>query len=109
MKSGVVALITLLTSMGLAVPVTAQIQSPSQDFFEQGREQLEREIQVLQGNPPNSEQSLQKPHSEPVLEVSPSPASDRNQKPNEVEIPSQKPDAVETPTPKPSGVYNRGS
>lgn len=95
MKFGVVALTTLLTAIGLAVPVTAQIQRPSQEFFEQGREQLEREIQNLQQAPSDSEGSLQKPRSEPVLEVSPSPESTPRQKPNEDETPKQKPNEVD--------------
>lgn len=51
MKFEVVALTTLLSTMGITVPVMAQIQRPSQDFFDQGRQRLEREIQILQGRP----------------------------------------------------------
>jgi hypothetical protein len=109
MKFGIVALTTLITTMGLAVPVTAQIRRPSQDFFDQGRERLEREIQVLQGEPSNSEQSLKKPQTERLLEVSPLPESDRIQPPNEVEIRKPVPSEVETPSQKPDEVNNSGS
>ncbi len=95
MKFGVVALTTLLTAIGLAVPVTAQIKRPSQEFFEQGRDQLEREIQNLQQAPSDSQGSLEKPRSEPVLEVSPSPESTPSQKPNEDETPTHKPNEVD--------------
>ena len=95
--------------MGLAVPVSAQIRNPSQDFFEQGRDRLEREIHVLQENSPNLEQSNQKPQSKPLLEVRPSPGSTTNEKPNAVEIPQQQPNEVRTLRPKPPNeVNNRG-
>ena len=95
MKSGRVALTTLLlTTIGLSVPVMAQIRNPSQDFFEQGRERLEREIESLQGESTESEQNPQKPQSAPLLEISPSPADDSTQKPTEEKIPSQKPNQV---------------
>jgi hypothetical protein len=73
MKFEVVALTTLLSTMGITVPVTAQIQRPSQDFFDQGRQRLEREIQILQGGPLDIGESLQEVQSEPSLEVPPSP------------------------------------
>jgi hypothetical protein len=75
--------------MGLTVPATAQIRRPSQEFFEEGREQLEREIQILQQ--PSVELNLQETDSEPLLEVSPSPENSRIQQPNEVEPPSLQP------------------
>jgi hypothetical protein len=109
MKFGIVALTTLITTIGLAVPVNAQIRRPSQDFFDQGRERLEREIQGLQGEPSNSEQSLKKPQAEPLLEVSPLPGSDRIQPPNQVEIPKPVPSEDETPSQKPDEVNNSGS
>ena len=85
---------TLIGTIGLTVPVTAQIRNPSQDFFDRGREQLEREIQVLQGEgePFSLEGNLEQPPSEPILEVSPSP--------------SETPDAVETPSQPPNPVDN---
>ena len=93
MKSGRVALTTLLlTTIGLSLPVMAQIRNPSQDFFEQGREQLEREIESLQEESTESQQNPQKPQSTPILEINPSPDNDSTQKPAEDEIPSQKPD-----------------
>jgi hypothetical protein len=95
MKAVVVALTTLVATMSLTVPVTAQIRNPSQDFFQQGRERLEREIQIIQEKPLTSEQRLQNPQSEPLLEVRPTPTSDPSQKPNEVEIPRQKPNQGE--------------
>ena len=92
MKTERVAITTLLLiTIGLSVPVVAQIRNPSQDFFEQGREQLEREIESLQGESTESQQNPQKPQSTPLLEISPSPANDSIQKPTEDKIPSQKP------------------
>lgn len=96
----VVSSIIILTAIGLSVPVVAQIQRPSQDFFNQGREQLEREIQVIQSESSNSPQNPQKPQSQPILEVSPSPTSDafggsqsdhRHQQPTQLETPNPTP------------------
>lgn len=84
---------TLIGTIGLTVPVTAQIRNPSQDFFDRGREQLEREIQVLQGESLNLQGNLDQQSSEPILEVSPSP--------------SETPDAGETPSQQPNPVDNR--
>lgn len=86
---------TLIGTIGLTVPVTAQIRNPSQDFFDRGREQLEREIQVLQGagEPFSLEGNLEQPPSEPILEVSPSPT----ETPAAVEAPNQPPNAVDNP------------
>ena len=56
MKPGILALVTLVATTSLATPATAQrasvpripvIRSESQDFFQQGREQFEGEIQFL--------------------------------------------------------------
>jgi hypothetical protein len=93
-KSGVIALTLLLSTMGLAIPAMAQIHNPSQDFFERGREQLEREIQVLQGEAPDLEESLQQPESEQLLDVRPSPEHSPNSQPDDVEAPNPKPDEV---------------
>ncbi|HBB34100.1 MAG TPA: hypothetical protein DDZ80_02930 [Cyanobacteria bacterium UBA8803] len=102
MKFVFVALTTVLTAIGITIPATAQIQSPSQDFFEQGWEQLEREIQILQGERSDSsdslsdaEENVSPPESKPLLEVNPSSSSDPNQKPNEVEPPNQQPNQPE--------------
>ena len=92
MKLTVVVLTTIVTTTSLSVPVIAQITRPSQDFFEQGRERLEREIQTLQEESLNSQRNPQKPPAEPILEVSPSPTpSERNQKPPQVAPPNPKP------------------
>lgn len=93
-KSGLLALAALVSTICLIVPVSAQIRNPSQDFFEQGRERLEREIQQIQTNPDYSEENKQKPKSEPLLEVRPSPEISPNQQPREVETPQQKPNDV---------------
>ncbi|AFZ18065.1 hypothetical protein [Allocoleopsis franciscana] len=86
---------TLIGTIGLTVPVTAQIRNPSQDFFERGREQLEREIQVLQGEgePFSLEGNLEQPPSEQILEVSPSPI----ETPDALETPNQPPIQVDNP------------
>lgn len=95
MKSRVVTLTILLTTIGLAVPVTAQIRRPSQDFFEQGRERVEREIRILQGSPTELGENPEGANSEPLLEISPSPEISPTQQPNEVETPNQKPDEAD--------------
>ncbi|GAB4177188.1 MAG: hypothetical protein Fur006_08640 [Coleofasciculaceae cyanobacterium] len=95
MKIRVVAFTIVVTTLGLIVPVTAQIRNPSQDFFEQGREQLEREIQILQTEPFTLEGNLEASPSEPALEVSPSPVNSPNENPNEEETPSQQSDEVD--------------
>lgn len=75
MKFGVVLITTIVTIMGVNITVIAQINRPSQDFFEQGREQLEREIKILREESPNTPQNPQKT-PEPILEVSPTPAKE---------------------------------
>jgi hypothetical protein len=87
---------TLIGTIGLTVPVTAQIRNPSQDFFDRGREQLEREIQVLQGESLNLQGNLEQRPSEPILEVSPSPTTLPSETQDEVETPSPQPNQVET-------------
>jgi hypothetical protein len=108
MKFEVVALTTLLSTMGITVPVTAQIQRPSQDFFDQGRQRLEREIQILQGGPLDIGESLQEVQSEPSLEVPPSPESYPSAEQNEVETSSQKkPNEVNNAELQPNGTKIR--
>lgn len=89
MKLAVVFITGIVTIIGLNVPVVAQINRPNQDFFEQGREQLEREIQILRESP-NTPQNPQKT-PEPVLKVSPSPDHDCQ--------PQPAPSATPLPTP----------
>lgn len=91
MKLAVVLTTVIVSIIGLNIPVIAQIIRPSQDFFEQGREQLEREIQILREESPNTQQNPQK-NPPPVLQVSPSPDNERQPQP----LPS------ETPKPTPS-------
>jgi hypothetical protein len=83
-----IALTTLVATIGSTVPATAQRRNPSQEFFEQGWERLEREIQILQAEPLKPRVNLEKPPSQPVLEVSPSPANLPSKQPNELEKPS---------------------
>lgn len=101
MKIKVISSIIILTAVDFTVPVVAQIQRPSQDFFNQGREQLEREIQVIQSESSNSPQNLQKPQSEPILEISPSPTSDAFGG-SQSDHRNQQPDPVATPSPTPT-------
>lgn len=91
----VVAFTVFVTTLGLTVPVMAQIRNPSQDFFEQGRERLEREIQILQTEPFSLEGNLEASPSKPALEVSPSPVNPANENPNQEETPSQQPNEVD--------------
>jgi hypothetical protein len=95
MKIKVVAFTVFVTTLGLTVPGMAQIRNPSQDFFEQGRERLEREIQILQTEPFTIEGNLEASPSEPAIEVSPSPVNPANQNPNQEETPSQQPNEVD--------------
>ncbi len=95
MKLGDVALTALLIIISSTAPVMAQIRNPSQDFFERGWEQLEQEIQILQGEQPNPDGNLEKVPPKPLLEVSPSPSNSPNQPINEIESPSQQPGEVE--------------
>lgn len=89
MKLAVVLITGIVTIIGLSIPVIAQINRPSQDFFEQGREQLERQIQILQESPNTPQNPQQTP--EPVLKVSPSPEHDCQSQPA--------PSATPLPTP----------
>lgn len=91
MNIKLVLLSTLIGTLSLTVPVTAQIRNLSQDFFDRGREQLEREIQVLQGESFKLPGNLDQQTSEPILEVSPSPS----ETPDAVETPSQPPNPVD--------------
>ncbi len=92
-----IALLTLIATMSLGVPVIAQTLNPSQEFFERGREQLEREIQMLQAEPFHLEENLEKPPSKPLLEVSPFPTNP----------PSETPQPIETPTVQPQEGENQ--
>lgn len=94
MQSAKVALTALLMTMSLTAPVMAQIRNPSQDFFERGWEQLEQEIEILQGEQPNPEGTLEELPPKPLLEVSPSPTDSPNQPSAQVETPSQQPNEV---------------
>ena len=88
MNYKVLAITTLLTTMGFALPGTAQNQNRSQDFFEQGWEQIEREIEILREKPLEEEANSQSPESEPLLDVQPSPTSQSGEQLDEEEIPT---------------------
>ncbi|MCP2732591.1 hypothetical protein [Limnofasciculus baicalensis] len=100
MKYPLIVLTAFVATIGLTIPAIAQIRTPSQDFFEQGRVQLERELQILQEETSESPQDEQKPESKPLLEVTPTPSSDTNQKPNQVETPQEKPNQKINNTPQ---------
>ncbi len=88
MNYKVLALTTLLTTMGFALPGTAQNQNRSQDFFEQGWEQIEREIEILREKPLEEQADSQSPELRPLLEVRPSPTSQSGEPLDEEEIPT---------------------
>ena len=88
MNYKVLAITTLLTTMGFALPGTAQNQNRSQDFFEQGWEQIEREIEILREKPLEEEAKSQSPESEPLLDVQPSPTIQSGEQLDEEEIPT---------------------
>ncbi|NEO33125.1 MAG: hypothetical protein F6K36_22410 [Symploca sp. SIO3C6] len=89
-----VAALTVLLTLCLGVPVAAQSRNSSQDFFEQGWDELEREVRILQTEESDPakllsdpEELLQQSPSESTLEVCPDPDSELNQQFNEEEIP----------------------
>jgi hypothetical protein len=88
MNYKVVVLITFFTTIGFAVPGTAQIQNRSQDFFDQGWEQIEREIEILREKPLEEEANSQSPESEPLLDVQPSPVNQSGEPLDEEESPT---------------------
>ena len=88
MNYKVLALTTVLTTMSFALPGTAQNQNRSQDFFEQGWEQIEREIEILREKPLEAEANSQSPESEPLLDIQPSPTSQSGEPLDEEEIPT---------------------
>lgn len=80
MKASILALVTLVATTSLATPATAQrvsvpripiIRSESQDFFKQGREQFEGEIQFLTLRSYIFKQDLLKIRDFPPLEDGP--------------------------------------
>jgi hypothetical protein len=90
MKLMVVLSTAIVLIIGLNIPGIAQINRPSQDFFEQGREQLEREIQILREESPNAQENTQK-KPEPVLQVSPSPDQEPQPQPSPSATPKPRP------------------
>ncbi|HBE17252.1 MAG TPA: hypothetical protein DEG17_27530 [Cyanobacteria bacterium UBA11149] len=98
MKYPLFILTAIISTIALTIPAIAQIRTPSQDFFEQGRELLERELQLLQGQNSELPEEGNKPESKPLLEVTPTPSEDDNQNPDAVETPEAKPNQpVNTP------------
>ena len=80
MKPGILALVTLVATTSLVTPATAQrasvpripiIRTESQDFFKQGREQFEREIEFLTVRSHLFNQDLLKIREFPPLEDGP--------------------------------------
>ena len=88
MNYKVVALISLFTTISFTVPGTAQIQNRSQDFFDEGWEQIEREIEILREKPLEEEANSQSPESEPLLDGKPSPVNESGEQLDEEEIPA---------------------
>ncbi|NEP00279.1 MAG: hypothetical protein F6K58_16685 [Symploca sp. SIO2E9] len=92
-----VAALTVLLTLCLGVPVAAQSRNSSQDFFERGWDELEREVQILQTEESDPatllsdpEELLQKSPSESTLELCRDPESELNQELDEEEIPCRK-------------------
>jgi hypothetical protein len=100
MKCRLFALTTLLATISFTSPVTAQFNNPSQDFFEQGRDRLEREIETLQQESLDWELTPQDAGSKPLLEASPSPApaSNSSQPSNETQTSDQQPNEANPPS-----------
>lgn len=90
LKFTVVFLTAWVTTISLIAPGIAQIIRPSQDFFNQGREELEREIQILRESPNTPENPQKTP--EPILKVSPSPANEANPLPSATPSPTPEPE-----------------
>lgn len=86
MKCTLVILTTGFTTLGLIGQATAQIRTPTQEFFEQGLQQVEREIQLLQGERSVTEENhQQQPKSKPLLEINPASSDAPSQQPSEIE------------------------
>lgn len=100
MKFTLVILTTIFTTIGITDQVLAQARTPAQEFFEQGWEQLEREIRTLQeDNPEAQENGQQQPNSKPLLEVSPKDESDTSSEIEGIELPNSQPAPVENGVP----------
>lgn len=85
-----VAALTVLITLCLGVPVAAQSRNSSQDFFEQGWDELEREVWILQTEESDPEELLQQSPSEFLLELCPDPESELNQQINLDGVPCRK-------------------
>lgn len=91
MQFKIFILTTVLATLGFTSSVGAQSRNSSQHFFGQGWESLEREIEILQRECPDSEELTQETESESSLEINPCPTSQPNLEPKPVETPSEQP------------------
>ncbi|MGB7443144.1 MAG: hypothetical protein WA919_18925 [Coleofasciculaceae cyanobacterium] len=91
MRLRIFVLTTAIATLGFTFPVTAQSRNSSQHFFGQGWERLEREIEILQKECPDSEELTPETDSVSSLEIDPCPTSQHNQEKQPVENPSQQP------------------
>jgi len=96
MKFTIVILTTILTTIGITSGAMVQARTPTQEFFEQGWDQLEREIRILQQDNPEAEESLQQEsETEPLLEVNPTADSETRLEIEGIEPPNSQPDPVD--------------
>lgn len=96
MKFKRVILTTIVTTIGITGQAIAQAKMPTQEFFQEGWEQLEREIRILQEDKPKAEESLQQEsETEPLLEVNPTVDSETRPEMEEIEPPNVQSEPVD--------------
>lgn len=96
MKFTIVILTTVVTTIGIAGQGMAQARTPSQEFFEQGWQQLEREIRTLQDENPEAEENLQRQSGgKPILDVNPTAESEPRPEIEGIEELNSQPDPVD--------------
>ena len=96
MKSTIVILTTIFTTIGITGQAMAQARTPAQEFFEQGWDQLEREIRILQNEKPEAEESLQQEFGgKPLLDVNPTAESELRPEIEGIEPPNSQPEPID--------------
>jgi len=96
MKFKRVILTTIVTTIGITSQTMAQARTPTQEFFQEGWDQLEREIRILQEDKPEAEESLQQEsETEPLLEVNPTAESETRPEMEEIEPPNVQSEPVD--------------
>jgi DNA-directed RNA polymerase specialized sigma54-like protein len=96
MKFTIGILTTVLTTISITGQAMAQARTPAQEFFEQGWDQLEREIRILQNDKPEAEESLQhESGGKPLLDVNPTADSETHPEIEGIETPNSQPEPID--------------